>query len=170
MKKTIVVILLVMLSFIAFSHLKMESAIAKEDLLVPDFALVSSAGETVRLSDYKGQIVVLNFWASWCPPCREEMGDFQKLHDRFEETGEAVLLLLNQIDGRRETTTSGVKYLEDNEYTLTNLLDYGQVGAGIFGVPGLPTTVVIDAEGYLATHVVGGINDKIVLDMIEVAK
>lgn len=170
MKKIIVIISLVLLSFTAFSQFSIKPIIANDELLVPDFALVSSTGETVRLSDYEGQIVVLNFWASWCSPCREEMGDFQKLHDRFEETGEAVLLLLNQIDGRNETTKSGVNYLKNNNYTLTNLFDYGQVGARIFGIPGLPTTVVIDKEGRLATHVVGGINEKIVLDMIEVAR
>jgi len=133
-----------------------DSPVAAEEMpLVPDFALLTKDNETIRLSDYKGKIVVLNFWASWCPPCRAEMPDFQKLHDELEESGEAVLLLLNQIDGSRETLKTGTSYLEKNNFTMVNLFDHGLVGGGIFGIPGLPTTVVIDREGYLSSYVVG---------------
>lgn len=170
MNKRIMLLAYVLFSFMVIIQFSLPSALADDRLLVPDFALVSSEGKTVRLSDYEGKIVVLNFWASWCPPCRAEMGELQKLEDRFKETDEVVLLLLNQIGGRRETTKTGVKYLKDNNYTFTNLFDYGQVGSGMFGIPGLPTTVVIDAEGYLVAHAVGGVNEKMVLEMIEEAK
>lgn len=170
MNKRIMLLAYVLFSFMVIIQFSLPSALADDRLLVPDFALVSSEGKTVRLSDYEGKIVVLNFWASWCPPCRAEMGELQKLEDRFKETDEAVLLLLNQIGGRRETTKTGVKYLKDNNFTFTNLFDYGQVGSGMFGIPGLPTTVVIDAEGYLVAHAVGGVNEKMVLEMIEEAK
>lgn len=139
-------------------------------VLVPDFALLSSTNETVRLSDYRGKVVVLNFWASWCPPCRSEMAEFQLLHDELQETNDAVLLLLNQIDGSRETIKIGKEYLEKNKYTMTNLFDHGQVGGQIFGIPGLPTTVVIDREGYLSSYVVGATTRATVLKMIEEAK
>lgn len=143
---------------------------AEEMPLVPDFALLTKDNETIRLSDYKGKIVVLNFWASWCPPCRAEMPDFQKLHDELEESGEAVLLLLNQIDGSRETLKTGTSYLEKNNFTMVNLFDHGLVGGGIFGIPGLPTTVVIDREGYLSSYVVGTTTKATVQKMIEGAK
>lgn len=139
-------------------------------VLVPDFTLLTSANETFRLSEYRGQIVVLNFWASWCSNCMVEMPDFQALHDDFEESGEAVLFLLNQIDGRLETVEKGEQYLAANNFTMTNLLDFGTVGSQIFGIPGLPTTVVIDAEGYLASYVVGATTKATVLRMIEDAK
>ncbi len=163
--------LIVFLCLIAVAVLGWSGSVLAEDskVLVPDFALVSTANETIRLSDYRGQIVVLNFWASWCPPCRAEMPEFQELHDQFTESGEAVLLLLNQID-RQETVEKGKEYLESNNYTMTNLLDYGAVGRQIFGIPGLPTTVVIDAEGYLASYVVGATTKETVLQMIEDAR
>ena len=141
-----------------------------ERVLVPNFSLRTKDNETIHLSDYRGQVVVLNFWASWCPPCKAEMPEFQELHDDFEESGEAVLLLLNQIDGRQETVEKGTKYLADNKLTMTNLLDHGTVGRQIFGIPGLPTTVVIDAEGYLSSYVVGQTTAATVRRMIEDAK
>lgn len=164
----IVLVLLAGLAVFAWS----DTTLANEEskVLVPDFALVNSAGETFRLSDYRGQIVVLNFWASWCPPCRAEMPEFQELHTEFEESGEAVLFLLNQIDGRQETAKKGTEYLESNNLTMTNLLDYGSVGRQIFGIPGLPTTVVVDAEGYMSGYVVGATTKATVLQMVEEAR
>ena len=87
------------------------------------FSLESNRGEVVSLSDYAGEIVVLNFWATWCPHCRSEMPELQKLHDYFEETGAGKLLLINQIDGVQETRASAAKYLADNGYDLLNLYD-----------------------------------------------
>lgn len=137
-----------------------------EKPLVPDFTLTSSEGVEVTLSDYRGRVVVLNFWASSCPPCRSEMPALQGLHEQFAESDDAVLLLINQIDGRRETEETSREYLGKNSFTMTNLYDYGLVGMGIFGIPGLPTTVVIDREGYLSSFVVGPVNASIVLQMV----
>lgn len=142
----------------------------EERPLVPDFTLTSSTGEEISLSDYRGQIVVLNFWASWCALCRAEMRELQALHELFLDRGNNVLLLINQIDGRYETLETSRKYLDGNGFTMTNLYDYGQVGAGIFGVPGLPTTVVIDAEGYLSSYRVSQIDMLTILQMVEGAK
>src|SRR5690554_2293403 len=79
-------------------------------VLVPDFALLTAADETVRLSDFRGQVVALNFWATWCFYCREEMPDLQALHEELAASGEAVILLLDQIDGRQETVERGTAY------------------------------------------------------------
>lgn len=143
---------------------------AEQRILVPDFTLSTNANETFRLNDYRGQIVVLNFWASWCPPCKREMPEFQELHEELAESEGAVLFLLNQIDGRQETVEKGATFLAANDLTMTNLLDFGTVGRDIFGIPGLPTTVVIDAEGYFSNYVVGATTKEIVLRMIEAAR
>lgn len=140
-----------------------------EKILVPDFTLPYQEG-VLSLSDFRGKVVVLNFWASWCPPCRSELEELQQLHERLSETGEAVLLLINQIDGRQETIQSGSGFLKNNNYTMTNLFDDGQVGQGIFGIPGLPTTLVIDEEGYFVSYVVGPTNAAHLLKMIEEAR
>lgn len=165
-------IIVLVIGFSGLALAETDSSGQEEDkkVLVPDFTLLSNTNETVHLSDYRGKIVVLNFWASWCPPCKAEMPEFQQLHNELEESGEAVLLLLNQIDGRRETVKTGSDYLKKNKLTMTNLYDYGSVGSQIFGIPGLPTTVVIDAEGYLSSYVVGGTTAATVWQMIEGAK
>ena len=140
---------------------------AEERPLIPDFSLESNRGEVVSLSDYAGEIVVLNFWATWCPHCRSEMPELQKLHDYFEETGAGKLLLINQIDGVRETRASAAKYLADNGLDLLNLYDdHTLVGYYIFGVPGLPATVVVDREGRLASAVLGPVGFEKLLEMI----
>ncbi|HBN96358.1 MAG TPA: TlpA family protein disulfide reductase [Firmicutes bacterium] len=175
MRKVSVIVLscLIMLGLLGWSNQALAQSPGEQEdakVLVPDFALLTIDNETFRLSDYRGQVVVLNFWASRCPPCRAEMPDFQGLHDDFEESGEAVLFLLNQIDGRQETAEKGSQYLAVNNLTMTNLLDFGAVGRQIFGIPGLPTTVVIDAEGYLSGYVVGQATKAKVLRMVEDAK
>jgi len=169
--KLVVLSLLVLLAAAGLSSAAFAQAVQVEPrIAVQDFALVGSGGETVRLSDFRGKVVILNFWASWCPPCRAEMPEFQELHEELQESKDAVLLLLNQIDGRRETAETGAKYLADNKLTMTNLLDFGTVGTQIFGVPGLPTTVVIDADGQLASYVAGATNKATVKAMVEAAK
>lgn len=147
-----------------------QAAAETEKPLVPNFTLMSNRGEPVSLSDYAGKVVVLNFWASWCPPCRAEMPDFQRLHEELEETGEAVLLMLNQIDGFRETVASGEKYLTDNGFTFLNLHDDGTVGGRIFGLPGIPVTVVIDPDGYMDNYIIGPASYAAVKHLIEEAK
>ena len=136
-------------------------------ILVPDFALQSAEGEIVRLSDFRGKVVVLNFWATWCPYCVMERLKASSM--RSCKAGRAVISL-DQIDGEWETVESGTAYLAEQGITIPNLMDYGLVAYGIFQIPGLPTTVVIDAEGYLCDYAIGMVTKDMVLKMIEGAK
>ncbi|WRS26439.1 TlpA disulfide reductase family protein [Oscillospiraceae bacterium MB08-C2-2] len=147
-----------------------SSSEPEEMPLVPDFTVQANNGESVSLSSYAGKVVVLNFWASWCPPCKAEMPDFQILHDELADSEEVVLLLLNQTDGQRETKEKADKYLADNSHTFMNLYDTGEVGFGIFGIQSIPTTVVIDKEGRLSDFVLGKTDLATVKQMIEEAK
>lgn len=147
-----------------------ETGSSAEKIRVPDFALLTANNETVRLSDLRGKVVVLNFWATWCPYCVQELPELQELHEEFSETGEAVIYLVDQIDGQWETPAKAAAYLEANGITIPNLLDFGTVGNGIFQVPGLPTTVVIDAEGYLSDYAIGMVTKDVVRKMVEGAK
>jgi cytochrome c biogenesis protein CcmG, thiol:disulfide interchange protein DsbE len=151
-----------------------ESAVSdvkeEENPLVPDFTLKSSEGEEISLSDYSGKVVVLNFWASWCPPCKEEMPEFQKLYDELAESEDAVLLMLNQTDGQRETEKKANSYIEEEGLTFPILYDTGEVGGSIFGINSIPTTVVIDKEGRLSDYVLGRTEYSKVAQMIEEAK
>jgi thiol-disulfide isomerase/thioredoxin len=147
-----------------------EKGTNEEKPLVPDFTLQSSEGEEVTLSDYAGKVVVLNFWASWCPPCKEEMPEFQKLYDELAESEDAVLFMLNQTDGQRETEKKANNYIEEEGLTFPILYDTGEVGGSIFGINSIPTTVVIDREGRLSDYVLGRTEYSKVAQMIEEAK
>ncbi len=147
-----------------------ENGTNEEKPLVPDFTLKSSEGEEVSLSDYAGKVVVLNFWASWCPPCKKEMPDFQKLYDELAESEDTVLLMLNQTDGKRETEKKADNYIEEEGLTFPILYDTGEVGGSIFGINSIPTTVVIDREGRLSDYVLGRTEYQKVAQMIEEAK
>ncbi len=148
-----------------------EETPQKEEMpMVPDFTLEASSGENVSLSDYLGKVVVLNFWASWCPPCDEEMPEFQKLYEALEGSDEAALLMLNQTDGQRETKEKADKYLADKGYNFLTLYDRGEVGFTIFGIDKIPVTVVVDSEGRLSNYILGPADYDIVVQMIEEAK
>lgn len=147
-----------------------EAPHGEEMPLVPDFTLEASNGENVSLSDYRGKVVVLNFWASWCPSCDLEMSEFQKLHEELEDSDEVVLLMLNQTDGQRETKEKADAYVADKGYSFLTLYDKGEVGSLIFGISGIPVTVAIDKEGRLSNYILGPADYETVVKLIEGAK
>ena len=115
--------------------------------LARDIVLTDMSGRQVSLDGFKGKTVVLNFWATWCPPCRGEMPEFDELDKEFKKTGEAVLLAVNLTDGRRETPERVAKFLKETGYTMTVLLDEKQEAASFFGVRYIPTTFVLEIQG-----------------------
>ena len=115
--------------------------------LARDIVLTDMSGKQVSLDGFKGKTVVLNFWATWCPPCRGEMPEFDELDKEFKKSGEAVLLAVNLTDGRRETPERVAKFLKETGYTMTVLLDEKQEAASFFGVRYIPTTFVLDKDG-----------------------
>lgn len=136
-----------------------------------DFTLQNNNGEDVSYSDYEGKILVLNFWASWCPYCVDEMADFQKLYDENNiENSEVVILMLNQTDGHRETKEVADKFMVDHKLSMPFLYDTGEVGQNIFGFPGLPATIIIDKEGYIVDYTAGKTSYKVINDKIEKIK
>lgn len=119
----------------------------------PDFELETMDGEVVKLSDYKGQKVLLNFWATWCPPCRAEMPDMQKYHDNHEE---GVILAVNLID-TEQSVESIEKFLEEYEITFTILADEKSKITQVYEAYGLPTSYFIDTEGKIHKQAVGAV-------------
>jgi peroxiredoxin len=117
--------------------------------LAPDFTLVTTEGETVSLSDYRGQVVVLNFWATWCGPCRFEMPDLQRMSE--ELAGEAVVLGVNQGQDSAEIT----RFADTIGITYPLLLDENQITNNLYRVVALPTTYFIDADGVIQEQLAG---------------
>ncbi len=127
-----------------------DAGSAGEGEPAPDFVLNVLDGEPVRLSDFRGQTVVLNFWASWCPPCRAEMPEFQALWEERGPRGPNDLVILAVDFLPEDSVSAAAGFVEEFELTFPILFDTesGEV-AQRYGVRGLPATFFIDADGIM---------------------
>ena len=123
----------------------------KDRKLAPDFALKDSNGATVHLVEYKGKVVLLNFWATWCGPCKIEIPWFLEFEKEYKDRGFAVLGVSMDEDGWQAVKP----YIRDAKINYRVLLGNDQVGDLYGGVDSLPTTFLIDREGRVASVHVG---------------
>ena len=145
-----------------------EAAATEEPkFLMPDFTVYDLEGNEVHLSDFLGKPVVLNFWASWCGPCKSEMPDF---NEKYQELGENVqFLMINLTDGSYETLESAASFVESQGYTFPVFYDTASNAANTYGISSIPTTFFIDAKGCgiaQATRAINGETLQIGIDMI----
>jgi len=120
----------------------------------PDFTLTDLQGQKVMLSQFRGQVVLVNFWATWCPPCREEMPSMESLHRRFKDQGLVLLALNVDEDG----APAVIDFLKGKDYTFPILLDTGAEVQNLYQVFRFPETFVIDRNGNIVDRVIGGRN------------
>jgi len=125
----------------------------RQGFLAPDFTLETTTGESISLSDLHGQAVLVNLWATWCPPCRAEMPAIQKLYDEYRDQGLVVL----GVNMTYQDTASAVQpFIQENDLTFPILLDLtGQV-AEKYELRSLPSSFFIDRSGMIQEVVVGG--------------
>ncbi len=116
----------------------------------PAFTTVDAAGNKVTSEDYRGKVVLLNFWATWCPPCRLEMPDMERLYQEFRERGLEVVAV-NFMETAEEVKT----FAEEQKLTYPMLLDPRSEIAGQYGVMRLPETVLIGREGQVLGKSIG---------------
>lgn len=140
---------------------KTETEETKEDSsekehAAPDFAMVDQAGQSKSLHEFFGRPIVLNFWASWCGPCKAEFPDFQKVYEKYGE--KVVFLMVNMTDGMRETKEKASAFVEAGGYTFPIYYDALQSAAYTYSVYSLPTTYFIHASGELAAGAEGMLN------------
>ena len=117
----------------------------------PDFTLPLLGGDEAKLSDYKGNVVFLNFWATWCPYCRQEREALQATYNKYKDQG--FVLLSVSID--RTDPESVQKYLTEHKLTFPNFHDRNNTVAGEYGVRGVPATYFIDRQGKVLGGVIG---------------
>jgi len=116
----------------------------------PDFSLAKLDGEFVRLSDLKGHPVLINFWATWCPGCRDEMPLLQSVYE--ERQADGLVILAVDI---AEKPALVKKFMDDNKLTFTALLDLDNRVSATYGIRLLPTTVLVDKNGNIRDVRVG---------------
>lgn len=128
-----------------------------------DFSIKDMSGKNVSLSDYKGRIVVLNFWTTWCVYCKQEMPDLDGTSRELDRGKEAVVLA---VDVKEE---SGIvkSFLDNNKYTLHVLLDTDSSIAQTYGISGFPTTVFIDGEGMITAYIPHATDRKTIKEVID---
>ncbi|OGC04747.1 hypothetical protein A2276_02085 [candidate division WOR-1 bacterium RIFOXYA12_FULL_43_27] len=119
--------------------------------MADDFTLESLSGSSETLSSYKGKVVFLNFWATWCPPCRGEMPSIQKLHEKMQ--GKDFVILAVAVGERKQAVES---FINSNKYTFPILLDPENEVSEVYRVAGIPTTLLIDKSGKVVFRETGG--------------
>ncbi|MBU1027161.1 MAG: TlpA family protein disulfide reductase [Candidatus Margulisbacteria bacterium] len=151
-RKIIIFVLLLVVGFIVYSVAMSRAPKHKpqEKIAAIDFSLNDISDEAHSLSDYKGKWVLLNFWASWCPPCRAEMPSMQKMYDQSDK--EIFELLAVNVGQQPSVVTD---FLEGKGYGFPVLLDENGRIAAQYGLRAFPTTFIIDPDGNIADKIVG---------------
>ncbi len=122
----------------------------------PDFSFVDAEGNSYKLSDFYGTPVVLNFWATWCGPCRNELPEFDAASREYE--GKVQFLIMDLADGVSETMETAVAFVQKNGYTFPVYFDTSLEGMKAYGINAIPVTVFIDADGNIATQSIGSMS------------
>ncbi|WP_343252625.1 cytochrome c biogenesis protein CcdA [Ligaoa zhengdingensis] len=155
------------------SSSQVESSSQQERMAAFDFTLTDQNGDTHTLSDYKGKVVFLNFWATWCPPCLQEMPHIQELYEEYgENTGDVIFLGVSSPKSDKnpyvqEKTSDEVKtFLAEHEYTFPVVFDIDGAVFEDYLIRSLPTTFMIDTDGNIYGYVPGGLTKEMMVNII----
>ena len=135
-----------------------------------DFTVYDADGNPVSLSDFYGKPILINFWATWCPPCKSELPDFDRVYADYGE--DVVFMMVNMTDGSRDTVESASAFVSDNGYAFPVYYDCDLDAAYTYGVSSIPMTVLVGADGNLVGAQIGVLTEeqlRVILDT-ELAK
>ena len=132
----------------------------------PDFTVIDGDGKDVRLSDFAGKPIVLNFWASWCEPCQYEMPAFDA--KAAELNGEVVFMMVNAIGVRGETVETAKRFIERSGYSFPVYYDVYQEADYAYGINSYPITFFIYADGTVAGYASGSMSEEFLQQCIDV--
>jgi peroxiredoxin len=130
-----------------------ETAAPQQGFLAPDFELTDTSGESIRLSDLRGQAVLVNLWATWCPPCRAEMQSIEKIYNEYKDQG-FVVLAVNMT--YQDTPQKILPFVNEQGLTFPILLDETGDMADDYQLRSLPSSYFIGRDGIISEVVIGG--------------
>lgn len=130
---------------------KIKISLIKGDKKAPDFSLIDLNSEKVGLKQFKGKIILLNFWATWCGPCKEEMPSLEVLYQQFKEKNFVLLAISVDYEGLKPVK----EFIDKHHYTFPVLLDPNCETLDLFEIKGIPTTFLIDKKGRMVGKAIG---------------
>ena len=122
----------------------------------PDFLVYDREGNEVKLSDMRGKPVVLNFWATWCGPCKSELPAFQQAYETYGD--DVVFMMVDMVQGRTETKAGAIEYVDGQGYTFPLYFDEDQNAVAAYEIAAVPASYFISAEGEIVAHHVGAMS------------
>ena len=150
-----IVVLLTVFLLVGCDNSTSEQPLTKvnpESKLAADFTLTNMQGEQVSLSQYRGKVVILNFWATWCPPCREEMPSMERLYQKYKDQGLVILAVSADENGKKAVS----QFLQKTPYSFPILLDSDNIAQNAYGVFRFPESFIIDRNGMVVKKIIGG--------------
>ncbi len=131
-----------------FTRLRVQKF--EEPVVAPDFTLKDLKGTQVTLKNFKGRVVFLNFWATWCPPCRREMPSMERLNKQLKDR-DFTMLAVDMQESEKQVRA----FISEFSLSFPALLDLNGDISSLYGIVGLPTTYIIDREGKIIGKAVG---------------
>ena len=157
-----------------YNNIEKNEIIDKEDNksseeMAIDFTLKDQYGNEHTLSEYKGKTIFLNFWATWCPPCRGEMPEIEEIYNEYGKNNDDIIILGVAAPnlGREGSEEEIANFLSDNNYTFPVVMDFGGELVYKYGIGGFPTTFIINEDGEVVNKIVGAMDKENMKMMIE---
>ncbi|SKA95983.1 Peroxiredoxin [Sporosarcina newyorkensis] len=133
----------------------------------PDFTLETLAGETVTLSELKGKKVILNFWATWCPPCKAEMPHMESFYSKLTDEDQVELIAVNVTESEKLGISEVENFVKSYKLSFPIPLDKTAEVTRMYGVFSMPTTFMIDTKGRIAQKVIGPLDEKTLNELVD---
>lgn len=162
MRTSVLLIIIVAIGYTIYSSAFNENKVVKPGDEAPNFQLATLDGKTVELSDYRGKGVFLNFWATYCPPCKEEMPHMDTLYEEFQAKGVEILAV-----NVGEPPLTAQKFVERYDLSFPILMDEREEVYKAYGVKPIPSTFLIDKDGKVVDRVTKGLTEEEIREMME---